>query len=203
MNNRELIIGGIALTLGFATGIAVSPKGKVAGTPVEDFSVLLNTFRTIDKEQANVWEYRSESSYDVAQSLILDTSKDKMKLLGVEYTISDNVYKELSEDERKSWHSNSYEVNAGLVAGPKLLPFDEETLIRKLRSSWSKTYWLWNPAYKVPVGTVRFWKPFSDDGQVDPSLLARRDSELNVSTIALRRKRNPREQIGVGIEKKK
>jgi hypothetical protein len=50
--------------------------------------------------------------------VIYDSNAPNARLIGVEYIISERLFKLLPEEERKYWHSHSYEVKSGMLVAP-------------------------------------------------------------------------------------
>src|SRR5258705_10620876 len=60
---------------------------------------------------------RGEGDYEMHQCLLYDSVGQGAKLLGVEYNVSDKVFRSLPDEEQKYWHPHTYEERgAGLVA---------------------------------------------------------------------------------------
>jgi hypothetical protein len=51
---------------------------------------------------------------DVSQCAVFDSSSPQARLIGIEYVISENIFKNLSPDEQKYWHSHVYDVKSGI-----------------------------------------------------------------------------------------
>jgi hypothetical protein len=62
--------------------------------------------------------YCMSRSEEMHQCLLYDSTEKNAKLLGVEYIISDRLYRELPESEKKYWHPHTYEVLAGGLIAP-------------------------------------------------------------------------------------
>jgi len=45
--------------------------------------------------------------------VIFDSDEPGARLIGIEYIISERVYKGLNEEEKKLWHSHIHEVKSG------------------------------------------------------------------------------------------
>lgn len=45
------------------------------------------------------------------QCIIYDSNKADARLIGIEYIISKDLFKQLPAEEKRYWHSHEYEVN--------------------------------------------------------------------------------------------
>lgn len=140
--------------------------------------------------QIETQHYCSMLNEDVHQCLLYDSAKRNAKLLGVEYIISDKLYRKLPEEEKKYWHPHTYEVLSGLLVAPDLPPGKEQELMRALLTTWGKAWHTWpDPTTDVPVGEPLLIWSLTGDGQTDEKLLAQRDRRLGISTRELREAR--------------
>lgn len=61
--------------------------------------------------QVEAHHYCSHLSEEVRQCVIYDSDAANARLIGVEYIISRRLFDSLPEDEKKYWHSHTYEVS--------------------------------------------------------------------------------------------
>ena len=90
-------------------------------TPVRQFHLHLCAFHVGKKDPSFVvpaQHYCSKVNDDVHQCIIYDSPGKAGRILGVEYIISDKLYRTLPEAEKKYYHPHTYEIIAGLLAGP-------------------------------------------------------------------------------------
>jgi hypothetical protein len=121
------------------------------------------------------------------QCVLFDTAAQNAKLLGVEYVITDKTYRQLPGDEKKYWHPHTYEVLGGMLIAPGMEPEEEKKVMKTILTTWGKAWHTWpDPKAAVPVGEPLLIWSLTGDGQADPSVVARRDKELHVSTAKLR-----------------
>ena len=105
------------------------------------------------KFQLVAQHYCMSRSEEMHQCLLYDSSEKNAKLLGVEYIISDRLYRELPDAEKKYWHPHTYEVLAGGLIAPSMKPEDELTFMKALLTTWGKTWHTWpDPRTPVPDG---------------------------------------------------
>jgi len=127
---------------------------------------------------------------DVTQCLIYDGHQAHSRLIGVEYIVSDRVYKTFSPEEQALWSSNAYEVTSGLVVAPRLPRIAEKGLMGDLVNTYSKTIMTWhvdlNP---LPLGIPQFAYKFTGDGQINPRIVKRRDVRLGIDSGDIKKER--------------
>jgi hypothetical protein len=75
--------------------------------------------------------------------VIYDSEGPNAKLIGIEYIISENLYKTLPEEEKKLWHSHIYEIKSGALVGPGLPDVAEKEVMKKLVNTYGKTFHTW------------------------------------------------------------
>jgi hypothetical protein len=142
------------------------------------------------KVQIVTQHYCAQVSAEVHQCLLFDSCDKGAKLLGVEYIISDRLYRGLDDEEKKYWHPHTYEVLSGGLIAPGMAPEDEMKFMRAILNTWGKTWHTWpDPKTPVPLGEPLLIWSLMADGQVDDRLVAARDRAFGVSTAKIRAKR--------------
>jgi hypothetical protein len=127
---------------------------------------------------------------EVFQCVIFDKVGKGARILGVEYIISDRIYRTLPNEEKKYYHPHTYEVTAGLLLAPGLAAEAEDKLMGALVTTWGKTWHTWpDPRTPLPVGEPLLMWSATKDGHVPPDLLAARDKEMKISIADIRKKR--------------
>lgn len=116
---------------------------------------------------------------DVQQAVIYDGDGDDAKLIGVEYIISRDKFESLPDEEKRLWHSHAYEVKAGLVDMPGIDAEDQDERMEELVATYGKTYYTWQTDKddSIPLGPPQLLMSFTQDGQVDESLIDEDDVE--------------------------
>jgi hypothetical protein len=95
---------------------------------------------------------------DVSQCLLYDGTGPNARLIGVEYLVSDRVYRTMPEDERAYWHDHKYEVDAKLIRSLIQSGADEAGTLATVRTLWGKTYHTWVSGKTYPEGLPKlFW----------------------------------------------
>ncbi|MBX6312985.1 MAG: OBAP family protein [Isosphaeraceae bacterium] len=140
--------------------------------------------------QIEAHHYCSPVADEVHQCIIFDASGPHARILGVEYIISDRLYQELPDEEKKYYHPHAYEVLSGQLIAPGLSEAEEKKLFRGLITTWGKTWHTWpDPKTPLPMGEPILMWSINRDGQIDSTLLANRDRRLQVSSAEIRQAR--------------
>jgi hypothetical protein len=127
---------------------------------------------------------------DLFQCVLFDGTGPNAKLLGVEYLISDAVYRQLPEAEKRYWHAHTYEVLGGGLIAPEMSPEDEMKFMKTILTTWGKAWHTWpDPASLVPTGEPLLIWSLMGDGQVDERLVAQRDKQFGCASDEIRAKR--------------
>lgn len=201
-NTRNLVFLCALAALGACQRDQKSPETEVepgaealqAEAPIRAISTYLDGVHFYNgeiDEQVEAHHYVTNLSDDVMQAVLFDGTDENARLIGVEYIISQKLFDQLPEDEKKLWHSHAYEVKSGLLVGPGLPGAAEHALMEKLVSTYGKTWHTWHTQAdeNIPMGIPALMMAFTADGQLDPELVAEREQRLGVSIadIAARR----------------
>eukprot|EP01027_Heterolobosea_sp_BB2_P017249 GEZU01024452.1.p2 GENE.GEZU01024452.1~~GEZU01024452.1.p2 ORF type:complete len:148 (-),score=29.34 GEZU01024452.1:543-986(-) len=99
--------------------------------------------------QLEAHHYCSPVNSEVHQCVVYDSDKENARIIGVEYIISERLFKELPEEEKRYWHSHQYEVKSGLLTIDNLSEEDEYKWCQSLMSTYGKTYHFWQASKKA------------------------------------------------------
>lgn len=162
--------------------------------PVDAISTYLDGFHFYsgDKNgQMEAHHYVTVLNEDVMQAVIYDGNTKNARLMGVEYIISERLFKTLPPEEKKLWHSHQYEVKSGSLVAPGLPQVADKALMSKIVNTYGKTWHTWHTDQDktLPMGIPALMMGFTGDGQLDPALLADRDRRLGIDTQAIKRER--------------
>jgi hypothetical protein len=135
--------------------------------------------------------YCSVINEDFRQCVVYDSDKSDAKLIGIEYIISEKLFATLPDEERKLWHSHVYEIKSGLLTLPQTPNIAEHEVMKMLVRTYGKTFHFWqvDRGDKVPLGLPTLMMSFTQDGQINPELVKRRDELIGVNTMDLRKSR--------------
>ena len=124
------------------------------------------------------------------QCLLFDSVGKNARLLGIEYIVSDEMFRKLPEVEKRYWHPHTYEVLSGGLIAPAMKPDDEMEFMKGLLLTWGKTWHTWpDPTTPVPMGEPMLMWSLTGDGQDAPRVIAARDKEFGVKTADIRKQR--------------
>jgi hypothetical protein len=164
-------------------------------TPLGKLNAYLDGFHFYSgnmQGQMEAHHYCEEVSEDFKQCVIFDGNGESARIMGVEYIVSEKLFQGLPEEEKKLWHSHSYEVKSGSLIAPGIPQLAEHELMEKLVSTYGKTWHTWhtdNPANTLPLGHPMLMMGFTADGQLRPELLADRDARFGINTQERRQNR--------------
>jgi len=164
-------------------------------SPLRKFDTYLDGFHFYNgnlNAQMEAHHYVNQVNEDLYQAIIFDGNQDKAKIMGIEYIITPKLFKTLSEEEKKLWHSHLYEVKSGTLIAPGIPEAAEHELMEKLVSTYGKTIHTWHTDQErtLPVGAPMIMMGFTKDGQLHPDLLKARDERFKVSSAENKRKRS-------------
>jgi hypothetical protein len=162
-------------------------------SPLHTMNLYLNGFHFYADDMGRQMEahhYCTQLNEDFHQCVIFDGNHRAARLIGVEYILSEKLFKTLPEEEKKLWHSHQYEVKSGTLIAPGLPPAAEHEVMKKIVTTYGKVWHLWDVKhYDLPIGIPALMMAFTSDGQMDAELVKNRDSRFNVSTAERSQKR--------------
>lgn len=159
--------------------------------PIDAINTYLDGFHYYcgDKQgQMEAHHYVTILNDDVMQAVIFDGNKKDAKLMGVEYIISERLFKQLPAGEKKYWHSHRYEVKSGSLIAPGIPDAAEHALMGKIVNTYGKTWHTWHTDRDktLPLGEPALMMGFTADGEMNPALLRDRDQRFAVDTQKIR-----------------
>src|SRR5687768_2278778 len=163
-------------------------------SPLKAINTYLNGFHFYNgniNAQMEAHHYVSQLNEDVHQAIIYDGDGEDAKIMGIEYIISEKLFKTLDEEEKKLWHSHHYEVKSGTLIAPGIPEPAEKELMEKLVSTYGKTIHTWHTDQQrtLPLGSPMIMMGFTKDGQLKTDLLSDRDKRFNISTVEIKKER--------------
>lgn len=141
--------------------------------------------------QMEAHHYVSQINEDLHQAIMYDGNGEDAKIMGVEYIVSERLFKTLPEEEKKLWHSHHHEVKSGTLIAPGIPEVAEHELMEKLVSTYGKIIHTWHTDQdrNLPVGAPQVIMGFTKEGQLKPELLSSRDKRFNVSSAEKKKNR--------------
>jgi hypothetical protein len=163
-------------------------------SPLKKINAYLDGFHFYNgniNAQMEAHHYVSQLNEDMHQAIIYDGNGEDAKIMGVEYIISERLFKTLDDDEKKLWHSHHYEVKSGALIAPGIPEIAEHELMEKLVSTYGKTIHTWHTDQQreLPIGSPMIMMGFTKDGQIKQQLLDERDKRFDISTGEKKKKR--------------
>lgn len=166
--------------------------------PLDPIDVYLVGFHPSKKDPTHQMEahhFCNQVNEDFAQCVLFDGNTEGANLNGVEYIISEKLFKTLPKEERQYWHPHNYEILSGQLIAPGLPDVASEELMKGKMNSYGKTWHFWKtgvydqPGDDLPLGEPDLAWSFNRDGEALPGLVEQRDSSMNVSTQEVRENR--------------
>lgn len=163
-------------------------------TPVGGLEIYLNGFHFYNGQisgQMEAHHYCAKLNEDLTQCVIYDGNGKDAKIMGVEYIVSEKLFKTLPSDEKKLWHTHRHEVKGGSLIAPGLPIAAEHELMETIVSTYGKTWHTWHTDQDInlPMGSPALMMGFTKDGQLNPGMLADRDKRFGISTAEKRQNR--------------
>jgi hypothetical protein len=163
-------------------------------TPLKGFDTYLDGFHFYNGNigaQMEAHHYVNQVNEDMYQAVIFDGNGKDAKLMGIEYIITEKLFKTLPKEEKLLWHSHKYEVSSGSLIAPAIPKVAEHELMEKLISTYGKTIHTWHTDQErtLPVGSPMIMMGFTKEGQLDKKMLADRDQRFKVNTEEIKNNR--------------
>ncbi|HEY0157072.1 MAG TPA: OBAP family protein [Thermoanaerobaculia bacterium] len=164
-------------------------------TPLAKLNAYLDGFHFYSgnmQGQMEAHHYCETVNEDLRQCVIFDGNGESARIMGVEYIVSAKLFATLPAEEKKLWHSHSYEVKSGTLVAPGIPALAEHELMEQLVSTYGKTWHTWhtdNAANTLPLGHPMLMMGFTADGQLRPELLSERDRRFGIDTAEKREQR--------------
>ena len=155
--------------------------------PIEALNAYLDGFHFYSgnmQGQMEAHHYCSIVNEDVTQCVIYDGNTSSAKIMGVEYIVSEKLFKTLPSSEKALWHSHVHEVKSGSLIAPGIPAYAEKELMKKLVTTYGKTWHTWHTDLQkeLPIGIPQLMMGFTADGQADPGMIAARDKNFGISS---------------------
>ena len=164
--------------------------------PIQALNAYLDGFHFYSgrpQEQMEAHHYCAVLNEDVIQCVIYDGNVAQAKLMGVEYIVTERLFKDLPAAEKALWHSHVHEVKSGQLVAPGIPRVAEDALMRKLVGTYGKTWHTWHTDRQktLPLGVPQLMMGFTADGQVRPELVEDRDRRFGIRSADKKKDREP------------
>ena len=173
-----------------------------AKRPINAMSAFLNGFHFYADDmgrQVEANHYCTHLTEDFHQCVIYASNQPDAKLIGIEYIVSERLFRTLPDDEKRLWHSHGYEVKSGALIAPGVPQVAEHAVMTDLVNTYGKTWHTWqiDRYQNLPLGIPQLMMGFTRDGQVHQGLLQDRGKRFDVAAQALQRDRDDIQAMGI------
>jgi len=176
-----------------------------AKRPIDAMSEFLNGFHFYADDmgrQVEANHFCTHLTEDFHQCVIYSSNRADAKLIGIEYIVSERVFRSLPDEEKRLWHSHNYEVKSGELIAPGVPEAAGHALMTDLVTTYGKTWHTWqiDRDHDFPMGIPQLMMGFTKDGQINEPMLQDRDRRFGASTATLRKDRDdiPWPQVDAG-----
>ncbi len=164
--------------------------------PIQALNAYLDGFHFYSgrpQEQMEAHHYCAILNEDVIQCVIYDGNVADAKLMGVEYIVTERLFRDLPAAEKALWHSHAHEVKSGQLVAPGIPQVAENELMKKLVGTYGKTWHTWHTDRQktLPLGVPQLMMGFTADGQVRPALVEDRDRRFGIRSADKKKEREP------------
>jgi hypothetical protein len=154
------------------------------------------------KRQLEAHHFCSHLNEDFQQCAVFDTNEKDARLIGVEYVISERLFKNLPEEEKVFWHSHLHEVKSGELTAPRLPKTAEHALMSHLAPTYGKVFHAWHVDRDgnfdaLPLGIPQVLMSSTKDGQIKQDLIDARDKKFGIKTSDKRKSREDIPDVSV------
>lgn len=162
--------------------------------PIEAINAYLDGFHFYSgnmQGQMEAHHYCAILNEEFIQCVIYDGNVKDAKIMGVEYIVSERLFKTLPAVEKALWHSHVHEVKSGQLLAPGIPEVAEHELMKKLVGTYGKTFHTWHTDLQkeLPIGVPQVMMGFTADGQVNAEMVAARDRRFGVDSTAKKKNR--------------
>eukprot|EP00850_Spirogloea_muscicola_P003457 SM000014S00245 [mRNA] locus=s14:238560:240103:+ [translate_table: standard] len=123
---------------------------------------------------------------DFMQCVVYDNDQANARVIGVEYIVSDKLFANLPEEEKKLWHSHYYEIKTGLWMNPGVPETVQQQELKALAKTYGKFWltWQFDRGDRLPLGPPSLMvSPQAEEaGQIPAHMIAARDEQYGIST---------------------
>jgi hypothetical protein len=133
-----------------------APVAEVLHCPLAFAGVHLQKDRPANAQVA--YHFCKSLSDDVSQCLLYDGTGPNARLIGVEYLVSDEIYRKMPVEEQDYWHDHGYEIDSGLLRSLTQHGDEEKATLAKVRTLHGKIFHTWVAGKEYPEGPAKaFW----------------------------------------------
>lgn len=130
---------------------------------------------------------------DFLQCAVYDSDQSNARLIGVEYVVSENVFKDLPPEEKKLWHSHEFEIREGLWVNPGVPETVEKQEVKGLAHTYGKFWctWQFDRGDVLPMGMpALMMSPQAEEpGRIPNDSVDKRDAMYGISSSSRKHNR--------------
>lgn len=141
---------------GSSPGGAKAPIQEILHCPLAFAGVHL--LKDLPEHPQVAYHYCKPVNDEVSQCVLYDGTGPDARLIGVEYLVSDAIYRKMPPEERVYWHDHKYEVDGGLLKSLTQSGDEEGKTMAAIRPLWGKVFHTWATGKTYPMGPPKlFW----------------------------------------------
>jgi hypothetical protein len=167
---------------------AIQPK-----YPLAAMSTYLNGFHMYADDmgrQVEASHFCIHLRHDLHQCVIFDRNAPDARLIGIEYIITEERFRELPDDEKRCGTAITTRSSPGSWSQRGVPELAEHAYFSDLVTTYGKTFHTWQyDRDDFPYGIPQLMMGLTDDGQAREDLIGERDRRLGVSAARKRRSR--------------
>lgn len=173
-------------------------------TPLKQFDIYVVGFHCAKGKpdmQMEAHHYCRQVNEDFLQCVLFDGNTKNANLIGIEYIVSEKLFKTLPEQEKNYWHPHNFEILSGQLVAPGLPDVAEKAFLKLLMNSYGKTWHTWHtghhdkPGAHLPLGDPKLMWSFNQENECNEQLRRDRDEHMGID---IKHKRAERQEF-VGL----
>jgi len=131
--------------------------------------------------QVELHHFCSRLNDDFIQCAVYDNDSKNARLIGIEYVITEKIYKTLPPEEQKYWHNHAYDIKSGSFITIGLPEPLDKTIRKDMIPTYGKTFLLWqvDRGDTLPLGEPKLMMVANKEGEWNPKLFEYRDKKYN------------------------
>lgn len=138
------------------------------------------------KRKIETHHYAARLNDDFLQCAVYDSDQANARLIGVEYVISEKVFKTFPQEEKQLWHSHAFEIKEGLWVNPGVPEVIQKQELKGLASTYGKFWctWQFDQGDVLPMGppSLMMSPQKEDPGRIPDPSIQKRDAYYGIST---------------------
>lgn len=161
--------------------------------PIQAFQQHICTWAIFSQDMSRKIEthhYAARLNEDFLQCAVYDSDKPEARLIGVEYVISEKVFKTLPQEEKQLWHSHEFEIKEGLWVNPGVPEMVAKQELKGLANTYGKFWctWQFDRGDALPMGApaLMMSPQEQEPGRIPDASVAKRDEVYKINSPSLK-----------------